>query len=192
MAFSVRGWIKESSFACRHWPARPFFRLLRPWTRSPSRGGRCAQDVHGFDGFARLKAAAHVGVSVIAGDDSKCVTARPPCLRTACRFRSVGWRPRGGGDGACILPDAPDGHGFVHPGEGAVFQLPGKAAVCKVIFRGDDKPRGVFVDAVDNPRAHLPPMPERLSRMGEGRSPASRPDAPAQGAPPCPVVCSPR
>ena len=56
---------------------------------------------------------------------------------------------------ARILPEAPHGNGLIHPGQGVVLELGGQGQVGPVILGGNDEPRGVPVNAVDDAGAQL-------------------------------------
>jgi hypothetical protein len=61
----------------------------------------------------------------------------------------------GGVHGAEVLPKAPHRHGMVFPVEAVVLQLGGQGQVGGVVFRRDEKPRGVPVDPVDDAGTEL-------------------------------------
>ena len=76
----------------------------------------------------------------------------------------------GGVYGAGLLPEGPHAYRLVLPVEGVVLELLRQGQVGGVVLGGDEEPRGVPVDAVDDARPQLPVDAERLSPQWKRRA----------------------
>ena len=104
-------------------------------------------------GTAGLQAALHMGIAGIAAQDGV-MGHRPPAVFPVNGHLLPVHRVAadGGVHGALVLFQTAHRHRLIGAGQGVVLELLGQSQVGAVVFGGDDQPRGVPVDAVDDPR----------------------------------------